>query len=49
MAMKIIKLDGVDVPVMGCATVSETPDLWLFGTSPIRVGAVFNYRGKDYS
>ena len=43
-----VKIDGVDVPMMTVDAGCDVPDLWLFGKSPVRVGAVLNYRGKDY-
>jgi len=44
----ILKVDGVDAQVVRTINMSESPYLWLYSTSVLRVGAVFDYRGKDY-
>jgi len=46
--MQIMKIDGVDVPIEGCASISESALLILRSAVPVRVGALFDYQGKEH-
>ena len=46
--MQIMKIDGVDVPIEGRASMSESALMVLRGFVPVRVGALFNYDGQEH-
>jgi len=48
MATRIMKIDGADVPIVGCASMSESALMVLRGFVPVRVGALFNYDGQEH-